>query len=188
MPSPALIRAYRTDLAQLTGLAMNDLAIVWRSLTDADDVRDALLDLLPELAGVYGSAAGALAADWYDEVREADGVGGRFRAIPAELPDRGRTDALARWAVDPLYGGAGLEAARALTEGGFQKVIADIGRDSVRGSVTADPKAIGWQRVTAGGCDFCQMLAERGAVYTEATADFQSHDNCGCIAEPVFRT
>lgn len=167
---------------------MADLAIVWRSLTTADDVRDALLDLLPELAAVYGSAASALAADWYDEVRVSDGAAGRFRAIPATLPDRGRTDSLARWAVSPLYGGAGLEAARALTEGGFQKVVADVGRDTVRQSAIADPKAVGWQRVTAGGCDFCQMLAGRGEVYSEATADFQSHDNCGCIAEPVFRT
>jgi hypothetical protein len=30
------------------------------------------------------------------------------------------------------------------------------------------------------------MLADRGAVYSEATADFAAHDHCGCSAEPVY--
>jgi hypothetical protein len=28
------------------------------------------------------------------------------------------------------------------------------------------------------------MLLGRGGVYTEATADFESHDHCGCWSEP----
>jgi hypothetical protein len=35
-------------------------------------------------------------------------------------------------------------------------------------------------------CDFCEMLADRGAVYGEASADFEAHDHCSCSAEPVF--
>jgi hypothetical protein len=30
------------------------------------------------------------------------------------------------------------------------------------------------------------MLIGRGAVYSEATADFQSHDHCNCQAEPAW--
>jgi hypothetical protein len=57
----------------------------------------------------------------------------------------------------------------------------------IRESVAADDYAQGWRRVTSGAaCGFCRMLAGRGEVYTEATADFASHDHCGCGAEPVY--
>lgn len=45
-----------------------------------------------------------------------------------------------------------------------------------------------WQRVSAGtaDCDFCRMLIRRGPVYTSQSSQFRSHDNCDCLAEPVF--
>lgn len=61
------------------------------------------------------------------------------------------------------------------------------GRETITGTVKADPRARGYQRVTSGNaCDFCSMLADRGAVYGEASADFEAHDRCGCSAEPVY--
>lgn len=44
-----------------------------------------------------------------------------------------------------------------------------------------------WKRVlSANPCAFCRMLAGRGAVYSEGTASFLSHDHCSCTAEPEF--
>ena len=41
------------------------------------------------------------------------------------------------------------------------------------------------RRVLGGeGCEFCQMLAGRGAVYSAETADFEAHDKCACTPEP----
>lgn len=61
------------------------------------------------------------------------------------------------------------------------------GREVVREAAILDPDARGWARVTAGkACKFCQMLASRGAVYTQDTVDFQAHDGCHCMPEPVF--
>jgi hypothetical protein len=41
--------------------------------------------------------------------------------------------------------------------------------------------------VTSGNaCDFCSMLADRGAVYGEASAEFEAHDHCSCSAQPVY--
>src|SRR5450756_974958 len=48
----------------------------------------------------------------------------------------------------------------------------------------ADRRARGWARAGTGRCDFCAMLIGRGAVYTEATANFETHDHCGCVAVP----
>jgi hypothetical protein len=70
--------------------------------------------------------------------------------------------------------------------GGLQRIIANADRQTIQASSIADPGARGWAREGSGNCDFCAMLIGRGAVYTEATADFDSHDHCGCIAVPAF--
>ncbi len=188
MATSQQVRAHRRDLAELWRLAEIDLRILFRNIDTGEQARDALMDLLPQLVSIYGSAAATLGADWYDDLREQAAVQGSFTAVPAELPDRGRTDALARWSVAPLFQ-PDPEPTTALHKvaGGLQRIIGDADRGSVVESVKADPRGRGWQRHTSGGaCDFCQMLTGRGAVYTEASSSFESHDHCGCIAVPVY--
>lgn len=62
------------------------------------------------------------------------------------------------------------------------------GRETVTETIKADRRAVGYQRITsARACEFCSMLAGRGPVFKEDTADFPAHDGCGCAAEPVYR-
>lgn len=181
------VQQYRADLDELVRLANRDLRALWLEVADARLARDALIEVLPLLSEAYGSAAGTLAADWYDDLRAEKGVRGRFQAIVGDVADRGRTDALARWGVEPLFAEVpDLAAAIGRTEGGLQRIIADVGRDTVMRSSIADPQAGGWQRVAAGGCGFCRMLASRGAVYSESTVRFGAHDDCRCTAAPAF--
>jgi len=179
VPTPSQLR--RNEEA-LTRLAANDLAALWRQVTNAAEADRALNDVLPALVRTYGQAAASLAADWYDEAREAAEVRGIFRAIPADLTDQG-TQALAGWATAK---GTDMDSVRTLVEGGLSRRIMAWSRDTVMGSALADPRADGWQRTGLGSCDFCAMLIGRGAVYSEATADFASHDHCNCVAVPVF--
>jgi len=183
----ALSSKHRRDLRALTGLAERDLATLWRQFDTADQARQALMDLLPRLVSIYGAAAATLAADYFDDMRDVAGVKGRFQAIPAETADPGKLDVLARVAVGPLFGPApDFTSALVLARGGLQRHIANADRQTMATSSVEDRHARGWQRVGTGRCDFCQMLLGRGAVYTEATADFAAHDHCGCTAEPVF--
>jgi len=184
---PTLVEAHYRDLEQLIALALADLDIIWRGITTADEARDALLTLLPELGDLYGTAAASLAADWYDEMREASEVPGRFRAITIE-PALDRTDALARWAVGPLFAAVpDFTTAKSKAAGGFQRLVADADRGTVLRSANEDPRARGWSRRTSGkSCDFCVLLANRGFVYRESTVDFRSHDDCDCLATPEF--
>lgn len=176
----------RTSINELAAVAAGDLRSLWRSVTNADQAKEALEDLLPLLVQTYGLAASALAADWYDELRDELNIDGRFFAIVDEVDDQG-ADVLARWAVEPLYATEpDWNAAKVLVEGGLQRRIANASRQVVRLSSIEDPAAQGWQRSTSGGCNFCQMLASRGAVYSERSADFASHDHCGCVAVPAF--
>lgn len=80
-----------------------------------------------------------------------------------------------------------MSAALSLTQGAMARLVLNGGRETVAATVAADPRASGWRRVLGGGgCDFCRMLAGRGSVYSQTTSHFESHDHCGCTAEPVY--
>lgn len=174
----------RRGVARLATLASVDLAALWRDAETLQAALEPLNDALPALIEAYGAAAATYAADWYDELRDERELRGRFTAITADLADAG-TAALLGWAATEA---TELPAFQTLVQGGTQRRIANYARLTISGSSVADPQARGWQRVGDGSsCDFCSMLLGRGAVYTEATADFQAHDHCGCSAEPAWR-
>lgn len=94
---------------------------------------------------------------------------GFYTALRTQGPEQAGTTALVR------------------TLGSTGRLVLEGGRDTVRGSLSADPRGRGWQRVTgSGACKFCRMLAGRGAVYSANTADFASHDHCGCSMAAVY--
>lgn len=174
----------RRETAGLVRLAERDLSALWRLIADGAATETALRDLLPAIVATYGQAGAALASDWYDDQREKVDTRSRFSAIPLEADDRG-TQALVGWALAEATDDTAL---RTLIAGGVQRRIADHVRGTIAGSSIEDPAARGWKRVGDGSsCSFCSMLLGRGAVYTEATADFQSHDHCGCSAAPAWR-
>jgi len=178
---------YRADLDVLQAEANNELAEMLTQVGTVDAARELLADELPQLVALYGSAAGALAADWYEEARSEASIAGRFRALVADLPDLGRTDSLANWATAPTTTGpTDLPTALIRVQGGVQRIVADVGRQTISESAVADPQARGWQRVGAGECDFCSMLIARGVVYTRGSVDFGSHDHCKCAAVPAW--
>lgn len=174
----------RAETARLVDLADRDLARLWRMVAEGASAETALRDLLPAIVEQYGAMGAAMAAEWYDEAREKAGVAGRFAGIPAASSDRG-AHALIGYALNTATDDTSL---RTLILGGTQRRVADHVRHTVMGSATADPQARGWKRVGDGSsCSFCSMLLGRGAVYADATADFRSHDNCGCSAAPAWR-
>ena len=171
-------------LRRLYDLAKREIADALKLVDpgDAAAVADVIYTYVPVIAERYGLAAGALAADWYDDAREAAEVAGYFRASPAPLPDAGRYQALAAWAATK-------DDVETLVLGGVQRIIANAHRETVMGSALADPSAEGWARFARGAetCGFCYMLTSRGAVYTDKTATFGAHDNCDCGAGPVWK-
>ncbi|WP_052337066.1 hypothetical protein [Nocardioides alkalitolerans] len=171
------------DVGALTGLAQTEIDALFAQLVDAAQAREALNDVLPALILQYGQAAAAMAADWYDELRLEFGVAGRFTATPAQLGDPGAA-ALVGWAETTS---TDLSAMSSLIAGGVARRVGNWARQTVMGSSLADPRASGWQRVArTNGCDFCVMLARRGAVYTQRGVNFGAHDDCNCGAAPKW--
>lgn len=176
-------RELRQALADLNTLAARDLGRIHRALSEGDAFAEALHDVLPALIDEYGTAASTVASDWYDDLRASKGVGGRFVAIPADVKDTA-AHSLIGWATDTATGDDSLIA---LLEGGMQRRVVNFGRFTITGSSVADPRADGWMRLGQGAnCPFCDLLISRGAVYSESTVQFASHDHCNCIAAPAF--
>lgn len=185
-----LIARYRTAQQSLVTLSNRDLLAVWRTLdlTDAESATTALLPTMRELTGAYGDQAAVIAADFYDDARAAVGPPGSFLARPGQVAGTGQVDALTRWAVgplwaaDPRYGDALVRLA-----GGSGRLIRAAGANTIVDAAHSDPEARGWRRNTApGACQFCRMLADRGAVYREDTARFAAHDHCACTVSPAW--
>lgn len=189
-----LATALRSGLTSLVELATADLGEVWHQLApylqeaaDGDPnaqamIAAALHDVLPGLIGSYQDAAITVASDQYDIERDRMGIDGTFRALGIDIDDGGH--ALAGYVsatAQTVQGYLGL------TSGGMSKRIMQAGNQTIMAASIDDPRADGWQRQTrSGSCDFCQMLAGRGDVYTRATADFASHDHCHCVATVAF--
>lgn len=179
-----MVTSLRSDTAKLVKLADRDLAHLWRLVANGAAADEALRDLLPAIVTEYGTLGAALAAEWYDGLREKVGAKGLFTAVPIAADDRG-SQALIGWALTKATDDATLKT---LILGGVQRRVADHVRLTVMDSSIADPAARGWQRVGVGECKngFCDMLIARGAVYSEASADFAAHDHCQCSAVPAF--
>ena len=178
MPLPTL----RRETDGLVRVAGRDLTRLWSLVTDGAAAEVALRDLLPSIITVYGQAGAALAADYYDDLRERQEVPRRFSAVPVEADDRG-TQALIGWALSEARDDTSLKA---LIAGGVQRRIADHARLTVTSSAVADPSAGGWVRVGEGACKsgWCDQYLD-GEVRT-VPYEFKAHDNCHCSAVPAF--
>lgn len=197
---------YRAAQVGLTRLLVRDVRGA-RRLILPSRLRESVPDWLSAMNAIitqYARTSAALAADFYDEQRAAAGAPGPFTVPVADPPLPEQTEASLRWATkdlwprdpdDPTTTAAQREPmdvrltqAEKKAEQVAQKLVADTGRGTVREAVRQDRQATAWARSAAlGACAFCKMLAARGAVYEQDTADFRAHDGCHCGVVPVFK-
>jgi hypothetical protein len=176
----------KAALQLVTAGAVNTVtSLLGRSSGTPEQRRALLLDGVPEIVAYYSAGSSALAADFYDDERERAAPPKLYLAEPIIVD---RTEKLRRavaWAADPLFADDPATTAGRLADV-VQLESARPFRDTVLTNRRRDPSAVGWRRVTNGGCKLCVMLASRGAVYTDQTARFATHGHCKCTAQPVF--
>ncbi|WP_435595867.1 hypothetical protein [Streptomyces albogriseolus] len=195
---------FRAARIGLTRLLVRDMRRL-RRLILPSRLRESVPDWLAAMNQVvaqYSQTSAALAAEFYDAQREAAGVPGPFTVPLADPPPEEQTTASLRWATKDLWPrepddatpaqlepmDVRLDQAEKKAEQVAQKLVADTGRGTVQAAVRQDRQATAWARSAArGACSFCKLLASRGAVYGEDTADFRAHDGCHCGVIPVFR-
>lgn len=144
-----------------------------------------LLGGIPEVIGYYQDGTGALAADFYEDERAAANVAGSFTAEVVLVDRTVKIRRAIAWASEPMFDGDDVLAGKRLGEV-VQLETARPFRDTITGNRKQDDQAIGWRRISSGGCKLCSMLAARGAVYKESSARFAAHENCHCSAAPAF--
>lgn len=178
----------KAALQLVTGAAVDAVVSALGRLSGSpEQQRSLLLDITPSVIAHYSDGSSALAADFYDDERERAAPPKLYIAEPI-IPDR--TEKIRRavaWASDPLFGDEPAKAAGRLAEV-VNLETARPYRDTILTNRKRDPSAVGWRRVTNGGCKLCRMLADRGAVYMDTTARFAAHPACKCTAQPVFST
>ena len=178
----------RSALSSLADDGVARLAAVLAQLDGTpESIRGYLLDLTPVLISAYSDGTSSLAADWYDDLREQAAPAKSFSAEPVVVERWEKVGRMVAWSAQPLFlpePDRELVAKRLLPS--VQKEIARPFRDTITTNRRRDPSAIGWRRISGGGCDFCKRLAGRGAVYMESTAHFAAHTHCHCTAAPAF--
>lgn len=159
------------------------------------------------------ATSSALAADYYTDFRQAEGINGRFIPrlvlparnyvtttlrsttlataikVGAQTAGGGSAPVALLRAAAPVAGATVLTA----TAGVATRMILNAGRHTILDGIDEDDQALGYARVAARNpCSFCSMLCSRGPVYkSEQTALRNSrgaryHWHCSCSAEPMY--
>lgn len=176
-----IVELAKADLLDLLG-AMD--------LSDPERVRDALLEVVPQLVREYGDVAATAAAEWYSDLRLAAGVPGKHLAVLSKgakseaVEGTVRRIAGALWGSDPSRVGS-------LLGGAMQRYVTYSSRDTIRRNAAKDTAKARYARVPTGAktCAFCEMAASRGFVYaSERAADDAYHDDCDCQVAVEWKT
>jgi hypothetical protein len=207
--SPAATQL-RAAQSSLTRLLLRDLRGL-RRLIDPSRLPDTVplwMTAVRALIGQYGAASATVAANSYNQQRDAAAAPGRFDAQLSSLPLDEQVEASLRWAVKDLWRQTEepldlrLDQAQRRAEAVAQKLVADQGRATTRQAAATDRGAVAYARAAAlGSCAFCKLMASRGAVYKNAqtagrdandlfageASVVKFHDNCHCTILPVFR-
>lgn len=189
--STQLLRQFERANDGIAALVERDLAAFFALLdfSRPDAVKLDLFDYIPALVTQYGDIAATVAADWYEELRDAEGVGGRFTAPLAPSVPLEQVNArvgFATRASGPLFLGDSATLMAFLTMMANEYAL-QPGRDTVMQAAHKDNAAYA-RLPEPGACDFCLMLASRGFVYSKDTVGDSKkfHGKCRCNAMPVW--
>ena len=192
MPTSSDVRLLVAANRKVTSLALAEFESVWLSIdaSDALAAKRVLLGATPGLVAKYGDLAATLAADLYEQWRSDAGVRGLYVPLTADPAPVGQVQASVRFAIGSLFQASPDAAAvhELLAADVIGRNIANQSRATIAANAKRDPAKPRYARIPIGRtCEFCVMLASRGAAYhSEDTALASSHGNCRCVLAPEF--
>lgn len=188
MPSRADVELLRRNQRRVVSLAVSTLNQFWSGLGTSDPVavRDALLEFVPALTDRYGDIAATVAADWYEEMREAAGFAGGLTPEMSRTVRREVVQNSVRYAAGGLFEDTPEKTLR-IVSGAVDRYVKSPARRTIR--INAERDGARYARVPTGSetCAFCLMVAGRGFVYggKETAGMFDKyHNECDCQVVP----
>jgi len=193
-----LTQTHRAQQLLLRRATVARLAKLWPALDWArlDATYPAFAVQVGALVQANRMTSAGLSAQYLRAFRKASGIPGELKVVFAEplIVDQFTTSLRVSSVVAAKNAASrgeladeAMSDAFTLASGEMSRLVLDAGRETVRATSIADPRCEGWERIVSrGACEFCVMIADRGAVFTKDSADFQSHGACGCTAAPVF--
>lgn len=188
--------AYNESVAGLSGGAAAQVeaeVLAWCSANPDATVAECREFAKASMAGavqVYGEAAAALAAEWYDA--QADGSGRRLpSAVTSAVYVPEKVDEVARYQARKLASGDVRGFARACGEYASNDVLRSLNETIIENVGRDKGEGVRFARVPTGAetCSFCYMLSSRGAVYhsRKTAGEFKHfHRRCDCKVVPGF--
>lgn len=195
LAAAALTAEHRRAQLQIRAGALRDYLRIWPLWDGSEGSFRRMIEAAEPLARSYYRGSAAVAASYYASFRRAERVGGsptpRLGSFDSDAFKAGLYATGAEMTRKAMLAGqspqAAMQNALVRTSGSLTRSVLGGSRDTIVLSSAADKQAGGWGRVTAGNpCAFCAMVASRGPVFSEDTADFEAHDHCSCVGEPAY--
>lgn len=181
------VRSLQSDLVDVSTLAQRDLVGVWNQVSDWDarTASQVVLTATPEIVDQYSTVAGALTAEFYNDLSPGSAYVARAAAGPPAAQVEGST----RWALGALYRD-GKASPLDLLAGSLQRMVFQTSRNTILEGVRGESGSTWARYASANACKFCAMLATRSDVYSSkkdagGTRGTRYHDHCRCMAVPV---
>nr|WP_074337115.1 ADP-ribosyltransferase [Mycobacteroides abscessus] len=139
------------------------------------DLLDAFKAVFPEVVQPYVEAASEVANQWYGELAPDEPYTPKAVAAIDAVPLDRMMNSL-EWA----FRAAGTAHPLTRLTGSAQRMVFDGARATILHN--ADAENVKYSRLASpGACEFCRVMATRGAVYRSAHAAQAGHDNCHCV-------
>jgi hypothetical protein len=196
-----LAHRHRSEQLALRAAMLQTLIGLWPTLRpdQLDRTFPAWALSVGQLIVTRRAVSAGLAERYLRAERFASGVPGDPTIVPAGQIEPGRIATSLRvtsviavkqsmLAGQPVQ--QALDNAFVQSSGAATRLALDGGRETVIGSMQADPHVTRFRRITAENpCPFCLLLAGRGAVYLTAESageNNQFHDHCSCVIAPEY--
>lgn len=141
----------------------------------------------PALANRVAQLGATSAAQWYQRLREGEGLGG-FTARGYSAANSAATRTTVERALATAEPEDWETILRTIADD-VRRRVGNSARYTIAQNIERDPRQPGWARIPRPGkcCAWCSMLASQGFRYhTHAAADSPSHDGCFCQIVPSW--
>lgn len=140
-----------------------------------------LPDQVTPIVQQLNAAAAQVSATWYDELAPTEPYLAEVPDLDTLLPTE-KVLASISWAVNTA---TTVDTALAQMQKAMQRHVLDGSRNTVLHNAKKENVKYVRHANYAGVCNWCLVMATKGAVYSSASAALASHDNCKCFAVPI---